>query len=111
MPRLYQNAEALLYPTLYEGFGFPALEAQAVGTPVLMSALGSLAELVGPGVAVLEPEDRSGWISATRRCRRSTTQGASPNDAARRWARRFTWEASAAAHLALYRRAAGRSAA
>jgi alpha-1,3-rhamnosyl/mannosyltransferase len=111
MPRLYQNAAALLYPTLYEGFGFPALEAQAVGTPVLMSALGSLAELVGPGAMVLEPEDRDGWIAAARMAVEARRDGASPNDAARRWARRFTWEASAAAHLALYRRAAERIAA
>jgi alpha-1,3-rhamnosyl/mannosyltransferase len=111
MPRLYQNAAALLYPTLYEGFGFPALEAQAVGTPVLMSALGSLAELVGPDTIVLEPEDRDGWIAAARAAVAARRNGASPNDAARRWAHRFTWEASAAAHLALYRRAAGRSAA
>ena len=111
MPRLYQNAAALLYPTLYEGFGFPALEAQAVGTPVLMSALGSLAELVGPGAVVLEPEDRAGWIAAAHHAVEARRNGASPNDMARRWARRFTWEASAAAHLALYRRAAGRLAA
>lgn len=107
MPRLYQNAAALLYPTLYEGFGFPALEAQAVGTPVLMSALGSLAELVGPGAIVLEPEDRAGWIAAARGAVAAKRSGGG-NDMARRWAQRFTWEASAAAHLALYRRAAGR---
>ncbi|HEY1505994.1 MAG TPA: glycosyltransferase family 1 protein [Stellaceae bacterium] len=109
MPRLYQNAAALLYPTLYEGFGFPALEAQAVGTPVLMSALGSLAELAGPGAVILAPEDRTGWIAATREAVEARRKGAGPNDAARHWARRFTWEASAAAHLAVYRRAAGRS--
>jgi len=109
MPRLYQNAAALLYPTLYEGFGFPALEAQAVGTPVLMSALGSLAELTGPGAVVLEPDDRAGWIAAARSAIEARRSGGAPDDAARRWAKRFTWEASAAAHRAVYRRAAGRS--
>ena len=104
MPRLYQNAAAVLYPTLYEGFGFPALEAQAVGTPVLMSALGSLAELAGPGAVALAPEDRDGWIGAIRRV---LAERGGPNDAARRWARGFSWEQSAAAHLAIYRRAAG----
>jgi alpha-1,3-rhamnosyl/mannosyltransferase len=106
MPRLYQNAAALLYPTLYEGFGFPALEAQAVGTPVLMSALGSLAELVGPGAVVLAPEDRDGWVAALRR---ALTHNDNP-EPARRWARQFSWDASAAAHRAIYRHAAGRSA-
>lgn len=110
MPRLYQNAAALLYPTLYEGFGFPALEAQAVGTPVLMSALGSLAELVGPDAMVLESEDRDGWIAAARNAVTARRSGAAPVEAARRWAQRFTWEASAAAHLAVYCRVAGRRA-
>ena len=110
MPRLYKNAAALLYPTLYEGFGFPALEAQAVGTPVLMSALGSLAELVGPGAIVLEPEDRAGWIAAARNAIDARRDGAAPDNTARRWAQRFTWEASAAAHLAVYHDAAGRTA-
>ena len=104
MPRLVQNAAAMLYPTLYEGFGFPALEAQAVGTPVLMSALGSLAELVGPGAMVLEPNDRNGWIAAARQALAMHSK----NETARRWAQGFSWQASAAAHLALYRQAAGK---
>ncbi|HEX3973171.1 MAG TPA: glycosyltransferase family 1 protein [Stellaceae bacterium] len=111
MPQLYQSAAALLYPTLYEGFGFPALEAQTVGTPVLMSALGSLAELAGPGAIVLAPEDRDGWIAAARQAVDARRSAIVPDNAARRWAQRFTWEASAAAHLAVYRRAAGRIAA
>jgi alpha-1,3-rhamnosyl/mannosyltransferase len=104
MPRLVQSAAAMLYPTLYEGFGFPALEAQAVGTPVLMSALGSLAELTGPGAMVLEPNDREGWIAAARQALAMHDK----NDDARRWAHRFSWDASAAAHLSLYRQASGR---
>ncbi len=108
MPRLFQNAAALLYPTLYEGFGFPALEAQAVGTPVLMSALGSLAELIGPGAIMLEPEDRAGWIGAARAALDQRRGHARPNLDARRWAARFSWDASAAAHRAVYRRAAGK---
>ncbi|HVA14420.1 MAG TPA: glycosyltransferase family 1 protein [Stellaceae bacterium] len=106
MPRLVQNAAAMLYPTLYEGFGFPALEAQAVGTPVLMSALGSLAELVGPGAVVLEPQDRDGWIAAAQAALAARRHGTQPNETARRWARQFSWEASAAAHHAIYRQAA-----
>jgi glycosyltransferase involved in cell wall biosynthesis len=108
MPRLFQNAVALLYPTLYEGFGFPALEAQAVGTPVLMSALGSLAELIGPGAVVLDPDDRAGWIDAARAALAERRDNPQPEIDARRWARRFSWDASAAAHRAIYRRAAGK---
>src|SRR5262249_56981721 len=67
MPRLYQNAAAVLYPTLYEGFGFPVLEAQAVGTPVLHSAVGSLTELAGPGSVVLPVEHVNAWVDTCRR--------------------------------------------
>ncbi|MBK8653204.1 MAG: glycosyltransferase [Haliscomenobacter sp.] len=62
MAQLYQQAVAVLYPTLYEGFGFPALEAQAVGTPVLFSALGSLIELIGPSAEILPPENLDAWV-------------------------------------------------
>jgi hypothetical protein len=62
MVRLFQNAAAILYPTLYEGLGFPALEAQAVGTPVLLSPVSSLRELAGPGARLLDPDDRRSWI-------------------------------------------------
>jgi alpha-1,3-rhamnosyl/mannosyltransferase len=105
MVRLYQNAVALLYPTLYEGFGFPALEAQAVGTPALFSALGSLAELLGPGAVVLPPYDRGAWVDACRRLLAERKQEPRPWQDARQWARQFSWEVSAARHLDVYRQA------
>jgi glycosyltransferase involved in cell wall biosynthesis len=108
MVRLYQNAVALLYPTLYEGFGFPALEAQAVGTPALFSALGSLAELQGPGAVVLPPHDLNAWVAACRQLLGERDGEARPWEEARRWARRFSWEVSTARHLEVYRNAAAR---
>jgi alpha-1,3-rhamnosyl/mannosyltransferase len=106
MPRLYQNALAVLYPTLYEGFGFPVLEAQAVGTPVLFSAVGSLSELVGPSSEVLPPHDLEAWVHAARRLLHRRTSERSPVEAARAWARRFSWDVSSARHLELYQEAA-----
>lgn len=102
MAELYKQAVAVLYPTLYEGFGFPALEAQAVGTPVLFSALGSLKELIGPGAEVLPPYDLDAWVRSCHRllAERGTTR--MPNEAARRWAKEFSWERSALRHLELY---------
>ena len=102
MVRLYQNAVALLYPTLYEGFGFPALEAQAVGTPALFSALGSLAELVGPGAFVLPPYDRNAWVEVCRKLLAERRQTPLPREDARRWAHGFSWEVSAARHLEVF---------
>jgi alpha-1,3-rhamnosyl/mannosyltransferase len=106
MVRLYQNAVALLYPTLYEGFGFPALEAQAVGTPAVFSALGSLAELQGPGAVVLPPHDLDTWVGVCRKLLAERGDNPRPLEEARRWARQFSWEVSAARHLEVFREAA-----
>ncbi|MFY9510536.1 MAG: glycosyltransferase family 1 protein, partial [Rubrivivax sp.] len=65
--RLYRGAVAVLYPTLYEGFGFPVVEAHAAGVPCLFSAVGSLAELVGPLSFVVGTEDLPAWGAALAR--------------------------------------------
>lgn len=105
MPRLYQNAVAVLYPTLYEGFGLPALEAQACGTPVLFSPLGSLAELQGPGAVVLPPEDLSAWVAACRTLLEARRNDPCPIDQARAWAGQFSWDVCVSRTLEVYRRA------
>jgi glycosyltransferase involved in cell wall biosynthesis len=55
--RLYQDAGCTIYPTLYEGFGFPVLDSLLHGTPVLCSYNSSLAEFAGPGVFYFDPCD------------------------------------------------------
>lgn len=103
MPGLYQNAVATLYPTLYEGFGLPAVESQAVGTPVLLSPLGSLAEVIGPGAVVLEPEALSDWIEACRGLLSTRGEHPQTDEQSRAWARRFSWDVCAERHLEVYR--------
>jgi alpha-1,3-rhamnosyl/mannosyltransferase len=103
LPGLYANAAAVLYPTLYEGFGLPALEAQAVGTPVLMTDGGSLRELAGPGAVVLPAEDMSAWVSAARTV---LDQGKPTAAAARAWASGFSWKAAFRKTLDVYKAAA-----
>ncbi|MBS0375272.1 MAG: glycosyltransferase family 4 protein [Proteobacteria bacterium] len=107
MPALYRGALAVLYPTLYEGFGLPALEAQAVGTPVFFSPLGSLAELVGPGARVLDAHDMPAWLDALRAIVRD---GEAPDraEASRAWARGFSWQVSARRHVEVYAAAAAK---
>ena len=105
MPCLYQNAVAVLYPTLYEGFGFPALEAQAVGTPVLFSALGSLAELQGPGAIVLPPHDLGAWVGVCRQLVAQRGELTIPDQRSRRWAKGFSWDVCAERHFEIYRKA------
>jgi glycosyltransferase involved in cell wall biosynthesis len=102
LPRLYQNAAAVLYPTLYEGFGFPALEAQAVGTPVLFSRLGSLAELVGPAAITLPPNDLSAWQVCCRALAAERGMTPMPVEDARRWASTFSWDVYAERTVNVY---------
>lgn len=106
MPSLYQHAVAVLYPTLYEGFGFPALEAQAVGTPVLFSDVGSLSELTGPGAEVLPTHDLQAWLAVCRRLLSERRDSPRPNETARQWARRFSWDECASRHWEVLRHAA-----
>ena len=103
LPGLYNGAEAVLYPTLYEGFGLPALEAQAVGTPVLMCDGGSLKELAGPGAVVLPAEDMTAWVMAAQRL---VSHGKPSAAAARAWASGFSWTAAVTKTLAVYESAA-----
>jgi len=101
---LVRGAVAVLYPTLYEGFGFPAVEAQAAGVPVIFSALGSLAELVGPLAFVVEPNDMAAWVHAVHKA--LALKGAARAERAaeaRLWAQGFSWQRSFERHLAVYR--------
>jgi len=64
---LLRQAEAFLFPSLYEGFGFPVLEAQACGVPVLCAPGGSLPEVAGEGALLLPPDDPDPWVAALDR--------------------------------------------
>ncbi len=64
---LLAGAVALLFPSLYEGFGFPVLEAQALDVPVLTSRVSSLPEVAGDGALLVDPEDVEGMTQAIRR--------------------------------------------
>lgn len=106
---LYRGARAVLYPTLYEGFGFPAVEAQAAGVPVLFSPLGSLKELIGPLAMVVPPYDRDAWVAALDDCVSMGERRGELARAAAQWVRRFAWAESFDRHLAVYRQASAAS--
>ena len=57
MPKIYQGAECLLFPSLYEGFGLPVIEAFACGCPVLVSNIDALIEVGGDATVVVDPYD------------------------------------------------------
>ena len=102
MPRLYMRAAAVLYPSLYEGFGMPVVEAQAVGTRVLFSDVGSLGELKGPGAVVLPVDDLQAWVRAIDLLVQSRSTSYGPDRIARAWARQYSWEAYTDRTLAIY---------
>ena len=111
MPHVYMRATAVLYPSLYEGFGLPVIEAQAVGTPVLFSDVGSLTELKGPGAVVLPVDDRGAWVRAIDELVAAAHPGPERDRVARAWARQYSWEAYTERMLSVYREVADRDSA
>jgi glycosyltransferase involved in cell wall biosynthesis len=101
---LVAGAAALVFPSLYEGFGLPPLEAFATGTPVVASDIPVIREVTG-GLATLAPV---GDAAALADALRSVLADPGDREARRAYARGFTWAATAAATAAAYRRAAGR---
>ena len=72
MPILYSGSEALIYPSLYEGFGLPILEAFVCSTPVVTSNFGSMAEVAGKAAVLVDPYDVASiteGIQKTLRCK------------------------------------------
>lgn len=105
LPKLYHACTALLHPALYEGFGFPPLEAMACGTPVVVSDRPALPEVVGEAALVVPATDPEAWADALFRIVHDT---ALRQDFALRGpqrAARFSWETTARRTLAVYRKA------
>jgi glycosyltransferase involved in cell wall biosynthesis len=107
LPALYSAASVFVYPSVYEGFGFPPLEAMACGTPVITSNTSSLPEIVGDAGIRVNPEDSGGIAEAIG----SVLDDNSKRDEMRmkgiERAKRFSWETCARKTLRLYREVAG----
>ncbi len=102
LPLWYNGAEALVYPSLYEGFGLPPLEAMACGTPVLTSTASSLPEVVGEAGLLVPPDDVPGLAEAMQRLLREEELRADLRQRGLQQARRFTWEQTAQETANLY---------
>jgi glycosyltransferase involved in cell wall biosynthesis len=105
MPRLYAAATALLFPSRHEGFGLPALEAMACGTPVVASRATSLPEVVGEAALLLPPNDASAWKDTAQRLVRDDVLRRELSARGRERAALFSWDDCARRTLATYRRA------
>jgi glycosyltransferase involved in cell wall biosynthesis len=104
---LLSHASVLAYPSLYEGFGFPPLQAMRAGVPVVAARAGSLPEVLGNGALMVEAGDHDALVLAL--------EASLVDDALRRrlvaagtsWSSRYSWERCGAGLEALYRDAAG----
>jgi len=102
LPLLYAGAEAYLFPSLYEGFGLPILEAMASGTPVLTSDRASCPEVAAGHAVIADPEDVDA-LAAGMAGALNLSQG--EREAALAYARSRSWEATARGTLAVWREA------
>ncbi|HQR45922.1 MAG TPA: glycosyltransferase family 1 protein [Thermoanaerobaculia bacterium] len=94
--RLLRGARLLAYPSLYEGFGLPPLEAMALGIPVVGSASSSLPEVIGDAGLLPDPESVEGIAAALRRAHEDAAWREAARARGLERAKAFTWEASAA---------------
>jgi alpha-1,3-rhamnosyl/mannosyltransferase len=108
LPALYNGARALVYPSHYEGFGFPPLEMMACGGAVIVSTTGALVETAGKRAHLIDPLDLDGWRNAMARIIEDDEWWRSLRTGVVEHARTFTWEKCAAETLNVYRLACGR---
>jgi glycosyltransferase involved in cell wall biosynthesis len=107
---LYALASVFVFPSLYEGFGLPVLEAMRRGLPVACSDRSSLPEVAGDAALLFDPEDPRAITAAIERVLRDPVEAQRLRTAGREQAARFTWAATARATTASYERALNRRA-
>ncbi len=103
LPALYSGATALLFPSLYEGFGLPPLEAMACGTPVISSNTSSLPEVVGRAGILLPPKDEALWAKNILKIVRDKALARTLSQLGPRTAAKFTWEETARKTVVVYK--------
>lgn len=100
-------ASVLAYPSMDEGFGFPVLEANEVGVPVVASRVGSIPEVAGAAALLVDRDDADGFAAAMSRVLADEALAGSLITAGRDNLGRFSWDATAQGLVALYERALG----
>jgi glycosyltransferase involved in cell wall biosynthesis len=104
---LWGLARAFVFPSLYEGFGLPVLEAMARGVPVACSNSSSLPEVAGDAALLFDPRDVAGIAAALERVLYDEPLASSLRERGLRRAQEFTWERTARLTLDVYARALG----
>jgi glycosyltransferase involved in cell wall biosynthesis len=104
LPALYSAADVFVFPSLYEGFGLPALEALACGTPVVASNVSALPEVVGDAALQVSPLDVEALADAMERLLRDDRLRADQRERGLRRAAQFSWDKAARQTAEVYRR-------
>ncbi|MCJ7668150.1 MAG: glycosyltransferase family 4 protein, partial [Anaerolineae bacterium] len=108
LPALYSGAALFVFPSLYEGFGLPLLEAMACGVPAISSSTSSLPEIAGQAAVMVDPLDLSQLARALERVLGDSNLRASMREEGLKQAARFSWERTAKETLAVYRQVLSR---
>lgn len=111
LPGLYSGARALVFPSLYEGFGLPVLEAMQCGAPVLVSRDPAVAEVAGNAGLSVDASDARGWVTAMTAVLENASLHSQMRAAGLARAKAFSWPQTAVQMREVYREAAARFAA
>ncbi len=103
LPALYTQAGLLAFPSSYEGFGLPVLEAMACGTPVVCSRSSSLPEVSGEAAVIINPADIPGFTYAIDNVLSDQDLRQRLREKGFQRARQFTWERAAKEHIQVYK--------
>ena len=104
LPTVYNHAQVTVIPSFYEGFGLPALESMACGTPVIASNRSALPEVVGEAGLLVDPDDPAQIADALYTALTDSAWHDEHSAKSRKQAQQFTWERSATIALSLYQR-------
>ncbi|MDF1512256.1 MAG: glycosyltransferase family 1 protein [Anaerolineae bacterium] len=102
LPALYAGATAFVFPSLYEGFGLPPLEAMACGTPVVCSNTSSLPEVVGDAALLFDPTDELALADALMRITQNAELRGTLREQGLEQAGKFSWERTAKETMDVY---------
>ncbi len=108
LPAFYSSASLFVYPSIYEGFGLPPLEAMACGAPTIVSNTSSLPEVTGAGAVHVSPADIAGLNAAMRQILESGEQAEKYGKKGIRQASKFSWTKCAAQTLKVYENVLGK---
>jgi glycosyltransferase involved in cell wall biosynthesis len=104
LPALYNLAELFVYPSFYEGFGLPVLEALSSGCPVVASNVSSIPEIVGEAGILFAPDDMEGLMNSLKKFDKNRSMRLELSDMGIERSKKFSWQRTAEETLEVYRK-------